>query len=165
MADVYYVVHMDSEHRDFNVWVVVSRGDASDAAPWVSHVLELDLVTQGDSIGHALAMAHEAADMVFLDDLNRGLDPLARRAPDMYFDEIHEFIAAEPMTPWASAKELPPLDEERIVRAVFQLRFRFQREAQLPLKMEMSQPPQPQFTLDYHPVVWSEPARRAVNAG
>ena len=50
---------------------------------WVAHCLNLDVVTQGDSVQHAFAMAEEAVRLVIEDDLSHGLDPLERpKAPE-----------------------------------------------------------------------------------
>lgn len=60
---------------------------------WVAHCLNLDVVSQGDSIEHALEMVREAVVMAVNDDLEAGLDPLERApAPDEYwgvFDHVH----------------------------------------------------------------------------
>ena len=45
---------------------------------WVAHTLRLDLVTQGGSIEEAIEMAIDAVQMVVVDDLSHGLDPLER---------------------------------------------------------------------------------------
>jgi predicted RNase H-like HicB family nuclease len=66
---------MDS--RRYTLWVTVRRADDV-PGEWVSHVLDLDVVTQGQSVQHALHMAREAAEMVILHDLNDSKDPLAR---------------------------------------------------------------------------------------
>lgn len=46
---------------------------------WEAHVLELDLVTYGRSLNHAVAMAEEAATMMYEDNLSRGVP--VRHAP------------------------------------------------------------------------------------
>lgn len=46
---------------------------------WVAHCLNIDLVTQGDSVQHAFAMAREAILMVVRDDIEHGRDPLQRK--------------------------------------------------------------------------------------
>jgi predicted RNase H-like HicB family nuclease len=48
------------------------------AGQWVAHTLKLDLVTQGGSIEEAIEMAIDAVQMVVVDDLSHGLDPLER---------------------------------------------------------------------------------------
>lgn len=45
---------------------------------WVAHCLNIDLVTQGNSIEHAFEMAREAVLLVVEDDLRNSLDPLDR---------------------------------------------------------------------------------------
>lgn len=64
------------ETKDFLPWVLLERdGDA-----WDAHVLDLDVVTQGDSLKQAVSMATEAAVMTLLHDLNEGLDPARRKS-------------------------------------------------------------------------------------
>jgi hypothetical protein len=48
---------------------------------WIAHVLDFDLVTQGFSELHALAMAFEASQMIVEADAEAGRDPFARCAP------------------------------------------------------------------------------------
>lgn len=45
---------------------------------WVAHVLDLDLVTQGATLGEALDMARDAAEVIVADDLSHGRDPSDR---------------------------------------------------------------------------------------
>jgi predicted RNase H-like HicB family nuclease len=60
---------------------------------WIAHCLNLDLVTQGNSIEHALEMAGEAIQMVVADDLRDGLDPLERPlAPRECWDLLLEIL-------------------------------------------------------------------------
>jgi predicted RNase H-like HicB family nuclease len=56
---------------------------------WSAHVLDFDVVTQGDSPTHAAQMAYEAAMMVALDDLNEGRDPHGRRAPQKFWARLY----------------------------------------------------------------------------
>lgn len=61
-------------------------------AVWSVHVLDLDVVTQGDNLQHALQMALEAASMVVDWDLQHNADPLDRRAPDEFWDKFHQLV-------------------------------------------------------------------------
>jgi predicted RNase H-like HicB family nuclease len=66
---------------------------------WVAECIPLGVVTQGDSLKHAIDMLAEAVDMVIDDDLQRGVDPLQTRAP---LDESSgEFakLMSHPLTP------------------------------------------------------------------
>jgi predicted RNase H-like HicB family nuclease len=50
---------------------------------WVAHCLQLDIVTQGNSIEHAFKMICEACELSMNADLEDGLDPFDREpAPD-----------------------------------------------------------------------------------
>ena len=56
---------------------------------WVSHCLNLDIVSQGDSIHEALDAIVEAVLMVLNDDESEGLDPFDRdRAPDECWQQM-----------------------------------------------------------------------------
>lgn len=48
---------------------------------WVGHCLEVDVVSQGDSLRHAYEMTREAVELVILDDLSLGREPTQRSAP------------------------------------------------------------------------------------
>jgi predicted RNase H-like HicB family nuclease len=59
---------------------VVTRADDVPGA-WVAECVPLGVITQGDSLRHAIEMLVEAVDMVVDDDLSRGVDPLKTRVP------------------------------------------------------------------------------------
>jgi predicted RNase H-like HicB family nuclease len=75
----------------FNLWWVVKPAEDL-PGQWVVHCLDLDVVTQGESIPHAITMGVEACQMVLEDDLGEGRDPLDRRAPNDYWDEMYELL-------------------------------------------------------------------------
>jgi len=58
------------------VWVLVTRGE--NTSGWVAHVLDLDIVTQGESVASAFKMAAEATCLALDDDFRNGRDPFAR---------------------------------------------------------------------------------------
>lgn len=73
------------ETRDFNFWVLV-RPAGDIAGKWVAHCLDLDVVSQGESIKHALDMVVEATAMVLADDIKNCSEPgKGRRAPDKFW--------------------------------------------------------------------------------
>ena len=74
------------DRRQYNFWVVFHPSPDL-AGIWVAHCLDVDVVTQGAGIMHAYSMVMEAVYMVLVDDLNRGADPLRRRAPQKYWEE------------------------------------------------------------------------------
>ena len=57
------------------------------AGEWVAHVLELDVVTQGRSVAHALEMAEEAAGIV----LSESAAP-RRRAPEPEWERAYALM-------------------------------------------------------------------------
>lgn len=66
--------------RTFSLTVYLTR--APDVAgQWVGHCLDVDVVSQGDSMKHAYEMTREAVEMIVLDDLNVGREPAQRSAP------------------------------------------------------------------------------------
>jgi hypothetical protein len=74
-------IQMVSKLAETNLSVLVTPS-SSVPGQWVAHCLNLNIVTQGDSIQHALMMAREAVGQVVADDLLHGLDPLERPAAD-----------------------------------------------------------------------------------
>jgi predicted RNase H-like HicB family nuclease len=57
------------------------------AGQWVAHCLNLDILTQGNSIEHAFEMAQEAILMAIEDDIAENQDPLGRQpAPKECWD-------------------------------------------------------------------------------
>ncbi|HEY6056243.1 MAG TPA: hypothetical protein VIU86_20095 [Gaiellaceae bacterium] len=55
---------------------------------WVGHCLELDILSAGNSLEHAILMTEEAVQLCIADDVAHGLDPFARRpAPEEYFEQ------------------------------------------------------------------------------
>lgn len=81
---------MLTERREYNFWVVVRSCEIE--GQWTAHILELDLVTQGNSIEHAFKMAGEAAGMVVVEDLKADRDPLTRRAPAECYAELASIV-------------------------------------------------------------------------
>lgn len=61
---------------------------------WVSHCLELDVLSEGDTLSAAMGMLLEAVMMTLKDDLNGGRDPLARRAPKGFWLELDRIVKA-----------------------------------------------------------------------
>jgi len=75
----------------FNAWVVL-RPAEDVRGQWVAHCLDLDAVTQGDSPSHALNMAIEASSMILLDDIERGVNPVLRRAPEQFWSDMENLL-------------------------------------------------------------------------
>jgi len=74
-------------------WVLVERDPEADENLWVSHFLELDIISQGRTPQHAMQMLVEAVALAVTDDLNEGLDPAARgRAPQEQFDKMLKVV-------------------------------------------------------------------------
>ena len=73
---------------DLSVLVTPSEIDGV----WVSHCLDLDIVSQGDSVEHAMKMLLEAVGMLVMDDLAHGLDPMERPSADSEYWELADRI-------------------------------------------------------------------------
>jgi predicted RNase H-like HicB family nuclease len=77
---------MQGPHAAASMVVLVTPSEQL-AGQWVAHCLNLDVVTQGNSIEHAFEMAQEAILMAIADDLAEGLDPMERQpAPQSCWD-------------------------------------------------------------------------------
>lgn len=112
------------DERIFNVWVI-ARPAPDVPGQWIAHCLDFDVVSQGDTLDHALRMVHEAAVMVALDDLNKGRDPLARRAPADLFGELYGLFERGQKL---SFQELQAAEAgKRIVAFATQFELRFER--------------------------------------
>lgn len=68
------------QKRTFNFTVYLTRAPDLDGQ-WVGHCLDVDVVSQGDSLKQAYEMTREAVEIVVLDDLNTGREPAERSAP------------------------------------------------------------------------------------
>lgn len=80
-----------ARRTNYQGWVIVRRAEDVEGL-WTAHCFELDVVTQGRSVGHALEMAAEACTMIVEDDLERGRDSLERRAPLEFWGDLREIL-------------------------------------------------------------------------
>jgi predicted RNase H-like HicB family nuclease len=92
-------------------WVVISpAGDVP--GEWLAHCLDLNIMSQGRSLAHALDMMIEAIDLVAAEDHAAGLDPRERTAPKEQWDEFAEHMRSAEMTTLADVIE--ELEELRL---------------------------------------------------
>jgi predicted RNase H-like HicB family nuclease len=82
----------------YSVWVI-ARPSKDVEGQWVGHCVEFDVVSQGDSLDHAIRMVLEATSMVVLDDLQKHRDPRQRRAPEDYFETLSRVISSGQKVP------------------------------------------------------------------
>jgi len=75
------------KQRTFDLHIVLWP-DTEIRGRWMAHCLELDVLTWGTSVEHAVEMVREAAGMVLVDDLSKDRDPLLRRAPQEDWDSM-----------------------------------------------------------------------------
>jgi predicted RNase H-like HicB family nuclease len=59
---------------------------------WVSHCLNFDVISQGDTPQEALASLREAVAMTVVDDLENGADPAERSAPTELWDRLERVL-------------------------------------------------------------------------
>lgn len=125
---------------------------------WVVHVLDFDVITQGDDLQHALKMAVEASALVVQWDVVAGKDPADRRAPaadwDAFFDVVTQGQASAGLESLVESKvhtlavqalclfqfEMPTSDAENLISMGTSVR------------KSKSHPPGP--VLQRQPVVW-----------
>ncbi len=97
---------LTDKERSFDLTAVIKPAEDIPGR-WVSHCLELDVVSEGDTLTAAMGMLIEAAEMAITDDLNGGRNPLARRAPKEFWLELDRIVKAGiPVT--ASQAHHPP---------------------------------------------------------
>ena len=82
----------------YSVWVI-ARPSKDIEGQWVGHCLEFDVISQGDSLDHAIRMVLEATRMVVVDDLQKHRDPRQRRAPEDYFETLSRVISSGQKVP------------------------------------------------------------------
>ena len=104
--------------REYNFWYVLKRAEDV-PGEWVAHCLELDVVSQGTSLKHAMSMLSEACFMTVCDDLIASRDPLDRRAPAEYWNELYNIINHGMKVDFAS------LDETKVHSTACQVQFKF----------------------------------------
>jgi predicted RNase H-like HicB family nuclease len=121
--------------REYNFWYVFKRADDV-PGEWVGHCLDLDVVTQGTSLEHALSMLGEACFMTVCDDVQSGQDPLNRRAPQSCWDLMYNMVNhGRPV-------DFHTLDEKKVGFVACQVQFkcRFSR-AEASIKPERTEVP------------------------
>ena len=82
---------MAANTREYNFWFVLQRAEDV-PGEWTGHCLELDVVSQGTSLRHVMAMLNEACFITVCDDIFAGRDPLDRRAPASFWDELYKIV-------------------------------------------------------------------------
>lgn len=91
---------------DLPLWVYFER-DPSLGGIWVAHVLELDLITQGESLFEAFELAQDAATTLLADVIERDPTQLSelfekRRAPQEDWDKLWTLFQRAAMQPIAN---------------------------------------------------------------
>jgi predicted RNase H-like HicB family nuclease len=111
---------LNQETRRF--WLVLKPAEDL-PGQWVGHCLDLDVVTQGKSLQHAVGMLLEAVTLTLIDDLEQGLDYATRRAPQPFWDDLQRIIRAGKQVPLS---EMLSSDGELAWKALaLQIHFQF----------------------------------------
>jgi predicted RNase H-like HicB family nuclease len=71
----------------FASWIVVEPAEDIPGL-WVSHCLDFDVISQGETPQDAIDAVTEAVAMTVVDDLHSDLDPSERRAPAEFWDRL-----------------------------------------------------------------------------
>lgn len=79
------------DRRVYTCWVLVERAEDL-AGVWVSHCLNFDVIAHGDSPAQAIANVYQCAVAAVIDDLNAGLDPAERSAPDEEWSRLWKIV-------------------------------------------------------------------------
>ncbi|HEY3356081.1 MAG TPA: hypothetical protein VGQ83_22705 [Polyangia bacterium] len=108
--------------RSYNFWFFVHR-TKDVPGEWTAHCLELDVVSQGTSVKHAVMMLFEACSMVLADDLGANRDPLERRAPDEFWADLYKAVRE------GKPADLSKIDESRVRNVAGQCLFLVARRA------------------------------------
>lgn len=82
---------LNDKERSFDLTAVLKPSEDIPGR-WVSHCLELDVVSEGTTVPEALGMLLEASVMTLTDDLSSGRKPLARRAPKEFWLELDRIV-------------------------------------------------------------------------
>lgn len=97
------------DHKAFNFWVMI-RPARDLPGVWVSHCLDLDVVSQGDSLRDAYDSVIEASLMTLADDLTEKRDITERRAPKEFWDELFKLANRAKRVDFKETVENPPKD-------------------------------------------------------
>lgn len=72
-------------------WTYFER-DPELGGAWVAHVLDLDLIAQGETLTDAIEAARDAATTIVIDDLSNGRSFADRRAPAEYYQKLKDLL-------------------------------------------------------------------------
>jgi hypothetical protein len=91
---------------DRPAWVVVIPAEGV-PGEWLAHCLDLNVMSQGTSLSHALDMVREAVGLVLDEDCAAGVDPFDRVAPGEDWAEFNEHMRHAEMTTLDELVRLP----------------------------------------------------------
>jgi predicted RNase H-like HicB family nuclease len=126
--------------RSYNVWIL-ARPAPDVPGEWVAHCLDFDVMSQGNSLEHALHMVREAAILVAVEELNAGREPTARRAPEESFQELRGLLERGAKVPLRDAET--PSAGSRVTLCATQFELRFERIDSSCEMVPLSVPPFP----------------------
>ena len=136
--------------REYNFWFVFKRAEDV-PGEWVGHCLDLDVVTQGTSLEHALSMLGEACLMTVCDDIRSQREPLDRRAPQSYWDIMYNMVQH------GRSVDFHSLDEKRVGFVACQVQFK----CQFVQPSRTQEIPEGQGASPIVPLTWAEVTSKA----
>jgi predicted RNase H-like HicB family nuclease len=108
------------EHK---AWVAITPAEDV-PGEWVARCLDLNVVTQGRSLSHALEMIVDAVNIGVEEDCNADLNPFDRSAPAEQWDEFWqnmrraELTTLDDLTTLAEAGEMPWMATQLTIRLI-----------------------------------------------
>lgn len=124
------------EKRVYSCWIVVEPAEDMPGT-WVSHCLNFDLVSYGDSIVDAVVSVCEAVEDVVIEDLSSGREPLQRgtTTPSVCWERLKKILE--------SGKPVKMSEMSSAVRAFVAHQVNFVAEIEMvkiPLKAPSTEP-------------------------
>jgi predicted RNase H-like HicB family nuclease len=110
---------------DHMAWVVVTPADGV-PGEWLAHCLDLNVMSQGRSLSHALEMLSEAVGLVLDEDCTAHQNPFDRKAPQEDWDAFAEHMrtaeltSLEQLIPQADAGDLKWMATQLVIHLVFE---------------------------------------------
>ena len=105
------------QSHDFRFSVLV-KPDEEVAGQWIAHCLDLDLVSQGNSLQHAVEMICDAIAIVLLEDAHAGFNDMQRKAPHHFWQELQRLALL------GNPASIMCLDQAKIAAAIVYLHGR-----------------------------------------
>ncbi len=123
-----------SQVLQLSFWTYFERDPKS--GRWIAWVLELDAMTVGEELAEAIEMAHEAAAMTLAHDLEHGLDPGRRSAPEDIWQKWRKLMAEHKARPLDTVMR----GEKDLTRVATQVHIQVRMDERTASEAETSNP-------------------------